>query len=246
MAAITLLSVAASAAAGRSRLREHWPQPLVALAVPWLFLPPALLLVVSLAHPVYNYRYVAFCIPAIALLAGTALAALARLAGAALDGLGWVIVAAGLIAITLIGLPLQLAQRGQAGHSYNIERVDQIVARFERPGDAVLNVNTSKHAVYERGLEIAYPYGLARLHDISRGQSAAQSGTIGGTYASQQVERQRLASVNRVWVVGGLTKKAPVMHGLNFTLVRRWYVSHVYIRLYVRSPVASSGPGPVK
>jgi len=62
--------------AGRARLRAAWPAPLAALALPWLLLPPVVLLTVSVAHPIYTYRYIAFCIPAIALLAGTALAAL--------------------------------------------------------------------------------------------------------------------------------------------------------------------------
>jgi mannosyltransferase len=236
---ITVVSVVAGAVAGRSWLRAHWPERLVALALPWLVLPPAVLLVASLAHPVYNYRYVAFCIPALALVAGTALAALGRMVGE----IGVVVVAVGLIAILVVGLPLQVAQRGQDGHGINIEKVNQIVARNDRPGDALLNINTTPHAVYERALEIAYPYGLARLRDVSRGESAAQSGTIGGTFASPQVERSRLATVTRLWAVGGLQKDVPVLHGLGFTLVRRWHVTGVYIRLYTRDHAASGASG---
>src|SRR5579863_1799875 len=81
---------------GRPQLRRDWPADLWGLAVPWLFLPPALLFAVSVSHvihPVYVFRYIAFCIPAAALLAGTALAALARRA------VGWAVAVAALVVI---------------------------------------------------------------------------------------------------------------------------------------------------
>ena len=65
--------------------------------------------------------------PAAALLIGTGLAAAGRLA-----------TAAGLVLIVLLSLPAQLGERGPAGHADNIRRLDQIVAQYERPGDAVL------------------------------------------------------------------------------------------------------------
>lgn len=226
LAGIILIAVIAAAAGGRGRLRAQWPEPLVALALPWLVLPPAVLLAVSVVHPVYNYRYIAFCIPALALLAGTALAALGRVA-----------VAIGLIVVLLVGLPLQISERGQDGHGFDIRKVNQIVARYSRPGDAVLNISGT---VYERVLEIGYPYGLRPLRDVSRGESPAQSGTIGGTFAPAPVERQRLATVSRLWVVGGLHKNVPLLHGLGFTMVRHRYITGVWIRLYERHPGAAS------
>ena len=42
------------------------------LAAPWLLLPPLLLVVLSEVKPVYNGRYLTFCLPAVALLAGRA------------------------------------------------------------------------------------------------------------------------------------------------------------------------------
>jgi mannosyltransferase len=236
-AGITVIGVIAAAVAGRDRLRAAWPAPLAALALPWLLLPPVVLLTVSVAHPIYTYRYIAFCIPAIALLAGTALAALDRVLGSA----GRVLGVAGLIVIALVGLSAQTSQRKQNGHGFNIRLVNQIVARHERPGDPVLLISG---AVYERGLTIAYPYGLRPLRDVGQGLSPVQSTTMGGTYAPVPVQRQRLSQVsNRLWVVGGTNKTVPILNGLGFTLVRRWYVTGVYIRLYERHPSASPGPG---
>jgi len=51
------------------------------LALPWLVLPPAILLIASQVHPVYNSRYVTFCLPALALLEAAGLAWLASLIG---------------------------------------------------------------------------------------------------------------------------------------------------------------------
>jgi hypothetical protein len=46
--------------------------------------------------------------------------------------------------------------------------------------------------------------------------------------------------VPRLWVVGGTTKAVPLLDGLGYTLVRRWYVTRVYIRIYVRHPGPSA------
>jgi mannosyltransferase len=35
---------------------------LTVVALPWLVLPPALLIAVSIAHPIYVERYVVFCL----------------------------------------------------------------------------------------------------------------------------------------------------------------------------------------
>ena len=48
------------------------------LALPWLALPPALLLAASEIKPVYNFRYLVFCLPAMTLLAGAGLAVLTQ------------------------------------------------------------------------------------------------------------------------------------------------------------------------
>jgi mannosyltransferase len=171
---ICLAGVAVSAAGGRSRLPRNWPAGLVALGLPWLVLPPVILLVASLAHPVYTYRYIVYCIPAAALLIGAAVAALGRYAGPA-----------ALVLILVAGLHTQLAQRFPDGHGINIRAADRIVARHMEPGDALLNVSARRgprKGSGERTLEAAYPDGLARLRDVSAGVSPQQSATLGGTY----------------------------------------------------------------
>lgn len=48
------------------------PPAALAVGVPWLFVPPLLLAAVSLGHPLFSYRYLLFCLPALALLLATA------------------------------------------------------------------------------------------------------------------------------------------------------------------------------
>ena len=224
---VCLAGVAVSVAAGRSRLPRNWPAGLVALCLPWLILPPAILLTVSLVHPVYTFRYIVYCIPAAALLIGAAVAALGRYAGPA-----------ALVLILVAGLHAQIAERYPDGHGINIRAADRFVRRHAQPGDAVLNIssqNGPRQGSGERLLEAAYPYGLARLRDISMGASPQQSGTLGGTYAPAAVIRQRLATVRRLWVVEWNTPKPVlILHGLGFRLVRtREIKGHLWLRLFV-------------
>ena len=77
---VTVLVLAGILAGWRSR---HPGQlTLTGVALPWLALPPLILLLVSRVHPVYVERYVVFCLPALALLCAAGLAGLARLAAA--------------------------------------------------------------------------------------------------------------------------------------------------------------------
>jgi hypothetical protein len=96
------------------------------------------------------------------------------------------------------------------------------------PGDALLNVSARsgpRKGSGERTLEAAYPYGLARLRDVSAGLSPQQSATLGGTYASASVILRRLTQVRRLWVVEWTTPKPVlILDGLGFTLVHRWEI----------------------
>ena len=215
----------ASPGADRPRWAAHWPPGLLSLALPWLLLPPAILLTASLIHPVYIFRYIVYCIPAAALLIGAALAALGRYAGPV-----------ALVVIVLAGLHSQLDERRVDGHDVNIRRADHLVARHERPGDALLNISAQsgpRKGSGERTLEGAYPYGLARLRDVSAGASPEQSATLGGTYAPAAVIRQRLSHVTRLWVVEWTTPKpVPILDGLGFRLIHTWDVTGLWLRLY--------------
>ena len=220
----------ANAALGR-RLGTDWPARLPALCLPWLAGAPVILFVVSQFQPAYTFRYIVFCAPAAALLIGTGLAAAGR-----------VTTAAGLALLMLLALPAQLGERGPAGHADNIRGLDQIVARDERPGDAVLYPQPGG----TRSFAAAYPFGVARLRDVMLGESAARSDTIAGTDAAPQVVRGRLAGVRRVWVIENnvaAPSRPALLAGLPFRLARDWQVSVSWLGLYEFRP--SPPPGKI-
>ncbi len=221
----------ANAALGR-RLGTDWPSRLPALCLPWLAGAPVILFVMSQFQPAYTFRYIVFCVPAAALLIGTGLAAAGR-----------VITAAGLALLMLLALPAQLGERGPAGHADNIRGLDQIVARYERPGDAVLYPQGGG----TRSFAAAYPVGLARLRDVMLGETAARSDTIAGTDAAPQVVRGRLAGVRRVWVIENnvaAPSRPALLAGLPFRLARDWQVSVSWLGLYEFRPSPQPGKIP--
>jgi len=239
--AVVVIALVTSLVSGRARLRADWPAGLWGLAVPWLFLPPALLFTVSVihvTHPVYVFRYIAFCIPAAALLAGTALAALARTA------VGWSVAVAALIVIAVAGLGAQGSERSPAGHGYDIRLADRVVADRARPGDALMNVRywpLSWGGGVERGMEGAYPYGLARLRDISEARAPVPSATLGGTFARTSVEHRRLATVTRLWVASWSKAPSPLPPRLGFTVAYTLHAKGVWLRLYTRPHATATG-----
>jgi mannosyltransferase len=219
LAAVTLTGMGLAYAALGRRLGADWPVRLPALCLPWLVVPPLMLFVMSQFQPAYTFRYIVFCTPAAALLIGTGLAAAGRVAGPA-----------GLALIVLLALPAQLGERGPSGHTDNIRGLDQIVARYERAGDAVLYPQAGS-----RTFAAPYPYGLIRLHDVMLGESAARSGTIAGTDAPAPVVRARLGSVTRVWVIQSNVPqpgRPAGLRGLPFRLVRTWQVTVSWLCLY--------------
>ncbi|MGH3068660.1 MAG: glycosyltransferase family 39 protein [Streptosporangiaceae bacterium] len=219
LAVMVLTGMGLAYAALGHRLAADWPLRLPALCLPWLLVPPLMLFAASQFQPAYTFRYIVFCMPAAALLIGTGLAAAGRVAGPA-----------GLALIVLLALPAQMGERGPSGHTDNIRGLDQIVARYERPGDAVLYPQTGS-----RTFAAAYPYGLIRLNDVMLGESAARSGTIAGTDSRAPVVRARLGRVTRVWVIQSNVPspgRPAELRGLPFRLVREWQVTVSWLCLY--------------
>ena len=182
-------------------------------------MPPAILLAGSLITPLYTFRYVLLCIPAIALLAGAGLASL-----------GWVAGAAALVLIALLGLPQQRQVRGPDGHGDNVRQADRIVAEHMRPGDAVLEFKAENFAQ-------AYPYGIRKLAPVALAKSPIRSATLIGTFLPDPVVRERLTHVPRVWVVEyGHPTPLVILSGLHFQLVHAWQTSDIWLFLYAQSP----------
>jgi mannosyltransferase len=196
--------------------------PLSVLAVPWLVLPPALLLGASVITPVYTFRYILFCIPAAVLLGGAALASLWR-----------PVAVLAFIAIVALGFSGLVGYRQPGGHGDNIRQADMLISISRQPGDVVYYPNPNAES-----FGAAYPKGLGQLRNIETGRGAIASGTLGGTNVSTAVLRQRLAHVHRLWVVeiDSSSPAGSVLHGLHFHLQWFWQSSDIWLKLYVRYP----------
>jgi mannosyltransferase len=223
---IVLCAITVGAFAGRARLRADWPGDLIALCVPWLIVPAAILILASsLFTPVYVFRYILFCAPAAALLVGAGLAAL-----------GWRAGAAALAIIAALALPMLLQVRTAGGHGDDIRRADEIVAANVRPGDALL------YLTFGEPIEWAYPYGLRQLTNVVVGDTPNLSGTLGGIWAPLQRVDWRVASARRIWLVqlaSGLYRKSPgqrpkILQSADFAKARTWHTTGIWVTLYVR------------
>jgi mannosyltransferase len=193
------------------------------LAVPWLLLPPAILLAVSQLKPVYNGRYITYCVPAVALLAGCGIAALRQP------------VRAGALALVVaLAVPPQLALRTPDG---GIRATAQFLSSHERPGDAI---------VYPHSLippwDLAYPEGFARLRDLSLARPAADAGLLYATTVPRPVLMQREQTAHRIWVVQMGSDGTPAGYlAPGFHLTQQWTMSsYVTIRLYTK-PLSGHG-----
>jgi mannosyltransferase len=206
--------------------------PICSLCVPWLVLPPAVLLIASaVAKPVYTDRYILFCMPAFALLVGAGLVGLLRLPGP--RAVGWVAALTAFVVMATLGYNLQVYYRQPAGHADNIRQADQIIAANARPGDELIY-----NWPLFMSISAAYPDGLGRLPDPQVKEAAIPSGTLAGTTVSHAVLLQRLAHVRRLWVieVNGNPPETKLLAGLPLHLVWTWQTSDIWLNLYVRTP----------
>lgn len=212
------------------------------LAVPWLFLPPVLLLLASLGYPAYVERYVVFCMPATALLAAAGLVRLARAVTSALpDGLARTRQAVGLAIVVVVVAVLAAVQAGPqrtarqtSSRPDNMRAVAQIVSARERPGDGVIYLPWDARVV-----GITYPAPFSRLSDIGQKQSPTASDTLRGTAVPVNELVARLPTVRRVWVVQwlddlkvGRVRRAEARLMPRLRLIRSWKVQSVVLSLY--------------
>jgi mannosyltransferase len=195
---------------------------LTRIALPWLVLPPAVLLIAAQFKPVYELMYVEYCLPAVALLVGAGLAAL-----------GWPLRFAALGLVVLLGLPAQLALRQPLAGGY-VRSTAQFLAAHEQPGDAVYYPGTGGVPAFD----LTYPHGFAGLREIQLDQTPAQARLLAGTSMPAAVVERRLSGVRRLWLVeeSSAWVNPPFRLGPDFRLALSWRRSEMRVRLYVRVP----------
>jgi len=229
-------------------LPDDWrPLNPVAIALPWLVVPPFLMIAASYVKPVYDERYVEFCLPALAILVGAGLVGIVRLASAApvrRMGLAWVPVA--LAAVVVLGLAALLvgpqgAIRQTAARPDNLRLASAIVAANEQPGDVVFYIPLDSQV-----LGTGYPAPFERLRDIALAESPIASGTLTGTeITSPALLKSRFTDVRRVWVVTGAgnykfpvpntpvdEEKMALIAAAGMHIIHRWVAGVVMLTLY--------------
>jgi mannosyltransferase len=230
IAALATLGSAYTDCPGRRRA-DH---SLTWLCLPWLAVPPLILLIVSReTHMhVYDISYVVFCIPPVALLAGAGLASLWA---------PWRVLVLGLI--VLLVTPAQLAARQPDGHGDDIRGAARFLQQHARSGQAVIYWSGSTWAVPDWAL--AYPYGFTKLTDIGELASPAAVNNVFGSTVSGTVLQRRIEQVSQLWVIElGHDSPSPfVISARSFSLAGTWQVSDIWLRLYDRTGLAASPRG---
>lgn len=240
-----VLGVLALVALVRPVCRPGTPD-LRAVAAPLLVLPPAVLLTVSLVHPLYYDRYVLFALPGLPLLAASGLERVAgglrRLtAGRRTPSLllPWVLGAALAAGVFVPQLPQQRFLRTPAARTDDLAAAARIVERGSRPGDAVIFSPSGFRAA-----KLAYPQDFRRVADIALARTPVQAANLRGLELSRRKVRRAMLRRERVWVVsrpgyhlrghekGALNEQATLRR--HFRLVSDTQVYGVDVRLYVR------------
>lgn len=223
---------------------------LAVVALPWLALPPVVLLAVSLVHPVYVERYVVFCLPALSVLSAAGLTRLAQLTSmelrrrgvragharsAKLLAVAPSVVIAVIMVVDLIGP--QQAIRQVSARPDNLRAVAAVVAARELPGDAIVYLPWDT-----RMIGLAYPAPFLRLRDIELGVSPIGSATLRGLEAPAGAVAARLGDVTRVWTVQWAQDLSPAGRTptdvvaaraiSKMRLVKRWRIESVILSLY--------------
>jgi mannosyltransferase len=193
-------------------------QALTWLALPWLVVPPLVLITVSQITPVYSFRYVMFCLPAAALLAGAGLAALGRV---------WR--AAALALLVALAMPAQLALRTPgSGAGGGLQAAAGVLAAHERPGDAVVYPGPAIPP-----WDLAYPRAFQPLRNIGLSQPGATSGRLYASSVPVPVLIRREHGVSRIWVVemGPPWPNPGPYLAPSFRLTRTWQFHHGQAKL---------------
>ncbi len=220
---------------------------LVTLVLPWLVLPPVIMLAVSRIKPVYDIRYVLFGQPALALLCGAGLTWLGRVISAApllskarAPGrmLAWLPSAGLVVLVGVLLIAPQRAIRRPSSRPDNLGFNAAVIAAHARPTDIVFYIPWN-----QRVLGMGYPGPFRKLRDIALAESPVRSSTLLGTEVSLTTLRHRLTRVSRVWLITSVSQHelravtSPVQRAelsliRGMRLIGRWHADEDVLSLY--------------
>jgi mannosyltransferase len=222
------------------------PTPAMVL-LPWLVLPPAIMLTVSRFKPIYDIRYVLYCQPALALLCGTGLVWLAYVISMAPlvsnarsrgRALAWLPSAGLAVLVAVLLIAPQRAVRLPSSRADNLRFNAAVIAAHARPADIVFYVPWN-----QRSLGMGYPGPFRQLREIALAESPVKSDTMLGTEVSLATWHHRLRNVSRVWLITSASQHTlnevtdPVQRAElalihTMRLIGRWHANEDVLSLY--------------
>jgi mannosyltransferase len=167
--------------------------PVLSVALPWIAVPMAALLAYSLLRsPVYLPRYFTFTTPAVALVGGLCLAALAR---------KWWESAAVLAVFVVAASPSYLDQREQWAKPSGMDfsTVNSFAGEHLRPGDCVLFDKPAWNPTSLRLVKNVRPAAFDGTRDIGLGTTAASRGSLWDDELAVPDLAGQLESCSVVW-----------------------------------------------
>lgn len=213
----------------------------VVLAVAWLVIPTTLIVAYSaVREPLYTPRYLCFTAPAMALLLGVCVMAVARSA--------WVATAV-VVVLAVVAAPTFIAgQRGPyAKYGMDYSQVADLISAKSAAGDCLLvNDTVTFHPAPMRPLMAARPDAYVGLVDVSLWQRAVDRRDVFDTNLIPEASVGPLEHCAVVWIITQADPEAPeheegvaippgplfggtrafaVSHDMGFRLVERWQFS---------------------
>lgn len=245
----TLAALVAVAAAAvwlwTSRRLERDDREAVVLALTWLATPTAAIVGWSaVADPLYTPRYLSFTAPAMALLLGVCVVAVARSA--------WLVAAIVAVfgAVSVHGYT-ELQRGPYAKYDMDYSQVADLITAEASAGDCLLvNDTVTFHPAPMRPLLAARPDAYAKLVDVSLWQRATELHGVFDTNLIPEASVGPLQRCGTVWVITqadpaepkdeagvaippgplfGGTRTFAVTHDMDFRLTERWQYSLVQV-----------------
>ncbi|HEY7051859.1 MAG TPA: glycosyltransferase family 39 protein [Mycobacterium sp.] len=223
----------------------HTDRQLLALAAAWIVVPTAAILVWSASvHSIYTPRYLSFTAPAMALVIGVCIGALA---------VRWWIAAAIVTVLAVAAAPnYLLVQRSPyAKYGMDYSHVADLITAKAAPGDCLLvNDTVTFQPAPMRPLLAARPDAYKKLVDLSLWQRAIDRDDVFDTNLIPEVVAGPLSHCRVVWIITeadsarpsheqasalppgqrfGATPAFSVPNGLGFRLVERWQFNLVQV-----------------
>jgi mannosyltransferase len=224
---------------------DETDRQLLTLAVAWLVIPTALIVVWSaLVHPIYTPRYLSFTAPAMALILGICIGALAVKP--------WVATAlVTLFAVAATPNYVRAQRNLYAKYGMDYSQVADLITAKAAPGDCLLvNDTVTFMPAPMRPLMAARPDAYRKLIDLTLWQRATDRRDVFDTNLIPEVVAKPLSQCRVVWIITqadnsmpaheqgpalppgplyGATPAFAVPHDLGFRLVERWQFNLVQV-----------------